>query len=424
VTDMETAILDELKRKRAEAGDRWKEFEEARNEAVKKASSSGEKDLDGDTVDALEALNLKYREVDVEVQKLQDRFEKVALWDSKGPQTSPADEIAHPDPRKGRNYDTKSLGERFVESPEYEAWKKQHPRQFNIEMKVGSDITTTTAGDPIQPDFRPTVLELLFERLTVRDLVAPGSTTSNLVTYPTETDFNNFADTVTEAAAKQQSDVIYSTEQEPVQKIAHYMKVTTEMLEDWAQIRSRIDSRIRLGVKQTEEVQLLSGSGTPPDLSGILDRAVQTYGLTSESNGDAIHKGITKIMKKFMQPTAMVISPTTWEILALEKDQNDQYFGGGPFTGAYGTNGNGVVGPGRYWGLPVVVTSAISDGTALVGAYRTEAQIFDRTGLTVTATNTNEDDFIHNLVTVLGEERLAFAVYRPDGFCNVNHLAA
>ena len=115
----------------------------------------------------------------------------------------------------------------------------------------------------------------------------------------------------------------------------------------------------------------------------------------------------------------MVIHPTDWQLLRLAKDQNNQYFGGGPFTGPYGVGG--IAGD-AYWGLKVVVTTAIAAGTALVGAFKLGAQIWQREGVKVETFNQNEDDVNFNRVTVRVEERLALTVYRPLAFCTVTSI--
>ena len=89
----------------------------------------------------------------------------------------------------------------------------------------------------------------------------------------------------------------------------------------------------------------------------------------------------------------IVINPTNWQALRLAKDSSGQFFGGGPFHGAYG----GPAGPATasqfatdsVWGVKVVVTSAITVGTALVGAFATGGAIHRRGGLTVEATNSH-----------------------------------
>ena len=57
-----------------------------------------------------------------------------------------------------------------------------------------------------------------------------------------------------------------------VYKIAHWLPVTEEMLEDVPALRSYIDSRLRLGVQLAEEDKLLNGAASPAELTGILHR--------------------------------------------------------------------------------------------------------------------------------------------------------
>jgi HK97 family phage major capsid protein len=106
--------------------------------------------------------------------------------------------------------------------------------------------------------------------------------------------------------------------------------------------------------------------------------------------------------------------------MRLSKDTANQYFGGGPFTGAYG-NGP-YVKHDSIWGLPVAITPAITLNTALVGAFKLGSQYFQREGMTIEMTNSDQDDFIKNKMTIRAEERLALAVYRPLAFCTVTAL--
>ena len=77
-------------------------------------------------------------------------------------------------------------------------------------------------------------------------------------------------------------------------------------------------------------------------------------------------------------------------------------------------NPQGTLTP-TLWGLPVVATQAMTIRKFLTGAFKLGAQLFDRWDARVETGFVN-DDFIKNLVTVLAEERLALAVYRPEAF--------
>ena len=67
------------------------------------------------------------------------------------------------------------------------------------------------------------------------------------------------------------------------------------------------------------------------------------------------------------------------------------------------------------------MSSALAAGTALVVAGRAGAT-YRKNGLRVDISDSNEDDFLKNLLTVRVEERVAFATYKPTGFATVTGL--
>ena len=60
--------------------------------------------------------------------------------------------------------------------------------------------------------------------------------------------------------------------------------------------------------------------------------------------------------------------------------------------------------------------AAVSAGTIVVGAFKTCGSVVTNGGVRVESTNSDQDDFIKNLMTIRAEERLALAVRRPLGF--------
>ena len=198
------------------------------------------------------------------------------------------------------------------------------------------------------------------------------------------------------------------------------------MLEDVGQIRSYLDSRLQLFVQHAMEAQLLTGTGTAPQLRGLLNRSgIQTVTtvtpLTAAKTIQGIYDAITQVRTTaFLEPDAVVIHPTNWASVRTAADSNGQYFGGGPFVGPYGVNG---IAPDNIWGLPAVVTSAIAAGTVLVGAFRSAAQMFLRGGLTVEASNSHADFFQKDMTALRAEQRAALAVYRPAAFSKITLTA-
>jgi HK97 family phage major capsid protein len=277
---------------------------------------------------------------------------------------------------------------------------------------------TSTASPIVAPDLQPGINPLLMRRLTVADLLAQGTTDSSVVRYVDETANTNAAAAVAEGDLKPESTIVFGNVDEPVRKIATFLPITDEMLEDVAQLRSYLDGRLRLFVQHEEERQLLSGSGIAPNLRGLLNRTgIQTVAKgVGASVLDALYTAITNIRTNaLVEPDGIVMHPTNWAAIRTQKDGNGQYYGGGPFTAQFGDN---------VWGLRVAVTSAIPVDTALIGAFGTQAQVFRRNGLTVEASNSHADFFQRNLTAVRAEERLALAVYRPAAFHTVTALSA
>jgi HK97 family phage major capsid protein len=331
----------------------------------------------------------------------------------------------------------KSLGSQWAGHPDVADFffrKQGHRtssawRSPSIELAVdwthGNFMATTLTTDPasggalIQPQYLPGILQPRMARLVVADLLASGSTDSNSITYMVESLFTNAAAAVAEGAAKPESALEFEALSEPVRKLAHWLPVTEEMLEDVPAIRSYIDARLRLGVQIEEEDQLLNGNGTAPNISGILDRtglATPIARGAAESNADAIFRQIMTVYgASFFMPDGIVMNPADWVTTVSTKTSNGEYLTAGPFSPIQAPT---------LWGLPVVLTPTIVAATSLVGAFKQAAQVFRKGGIRVEASNSHQDFFVKNLVAIRAEERLALAVYRPGAFGTVTGLGA
>lgn len=317
----------------------------------------------------------------------------------------------------------RSMGQRFVADPAYQAWVKggNHKRSGSLSPGVeilGATLTTDAAsgGDLIVPDVRPGIIQLLFKRLVVADLIAPGTTESNLVQFMKETTFTNAADAVLEGGPKPESTLIFDAATAAVRKIAHWIPVTEEMLEDFNQTASIIDARLKLGLDLKEEDELLNGSGVAPHLLGLMTlpglTAAQARG--ADSNMDAIFKQMTTIATTvFVLVDGIVINPINWQAIQLLKNAAGNYMGSGPWAAAQTP---------ILWGVPAAVTPSIVANTALVGAFRSCAQIFRKGGDRVESSNSHASFFVNNLVAIRAERRLALAAYREAAFGKVTGL--
>lgn len=312
--------------------------------------------------------------------------------------------------------DRQSLGDMFVNSDiakKMLADGSAFRGRASFEAKATLTLATTDAagsvGDGVQNTRLPGILPLAQRRMTVRDLLTPGRMDGNTLEYVKETGFVNSAGMVAEGGAKPQSDIKLDLVSTSARVIAHYMKASRQAMDDVSQLRSLIDNRLRYGLAYKEEGQLLNGDGTGQNLNGIIPQATAYSAPTAIADLniiDVLRLAMLQAALAEYPASGHVMHPTDWASIETLKDTVGNYIIGNP---------QGTTQP-TLWGLPVVATQAITVRKFLTGAFQLGAQVFDRWLARVEVATENEDDFIKNLITILGEERLALAVYRPEAF--------
>ena len=228
---------------------------------------------------------------------------------------------------------------------------------------------------------------------------------------------------VDEAGAKPQMHIVESSATVTLQKIAGWFYETDELLEDNAFLASALNARGLYELDARIEAYLLT---TALGASGI-NTATYTHG--AKVSPDDVFKAMMTIKAQSgLNADAIVMHPTDYQAVRLLKDGSGgtvgQYFGGGCFYGPYG-NGNVTAQPG-LWGLNTIVTSNITQGTVLVGAFKQGASVItkDNEGTRIEVVTGDHDDRIYNRVTVIVEERLGLAVRRPKAFCKITEAAS
>lgn len=331
-------------------------------------------------------------------------------------------------PEQPEQGEARSPGELFVRSNGYKALLERGvagarftvgPVEFSGKMAAsffgGKATITTTAGDNenvLVPTRVPGIIGPAEQPLTIAELMNQNTVTSgNSVTFVRETVTTNAAVSggdaviVAEGSPKPESTIGFNTDSETLVKLATTMKITEEALEDLDQLRAYLDQRLRLFVGTAEERYIYN------KLVGEITDYASGADIGGDSGNwfDAILAGITDVrVNSLLEPDGLLVHPLDLAEMQVQKSVagDGNYFSGGPFASPR-TN---------PWGLRAVVTTAIDAGTVLVGAFRTGAAVWRKGGLRVEATNSNEDDFVNNLVTIRGEERVALTVYRPRAF--------
>lgn len=321
----------------------------------------------------------------------------------------------------------KSLGEHFVKSGAAAQFAKGSGMRTATAPEFKAATDPFLAGTLGQTQYGQVVPAAL-RRLTVADLLGQGTMSATSLTYFTQGTVTGAPTAVAEDGTKPSINFAFSAVTEALSKIAAVTKVSDESIQDTDYIVSVINNQLVQRLQIVEEDQILNGSGTAPNLRGLLNRSgIQTYGVvgdTAAGNLDKIYHGLVMVDtgSALLPPDGIIIHPTDYEALRIKKDGQGQYYAGGPFTGAYG-NGAVQEQPG-LWGTRTIVTPAITAGTVLVGAFGSAAQLFRKGGIQIDSTNTDQDDFVKNRVTYRAEERLLLAVYYASAFAKLTLGAA
>lgn len=377
------AITKELKR----IGDDVKQIGE---KALAEAKKAG--DLSAETKGKVDELLVKQGELQARLQEAEQKLDRRG---NDGPE------------------EVKSVGAQVVESQEFKDFHSggglKTSRDSHVVRVKAITSNPASAGDGVAPDRLPGVQELPRRRMTIRQLITPGRTQSNSIQYLQETGFTNNAAVVAETATRPESNITYEMKNANVVAIGHFIKASRHILDDFAQLQSQIDNRLRYGLELSEEAQLLNGSGVGLNLLGLRTGATAyaaPIAVPSATRIDILRLALLQAELAEYPSTGIVLHPSDWAAIELLKDS----------TGAYiFANPQSLAQPG-LWGRPVVATTAMTLDEFLVGAFQMGAQIFDREDANVSIATQHDQDFTNGLVTIRAEERLAMALYRPEAF--------
>jgi len=296
--------------------------------------------------------------------------------------------------------------------------RKQDKAELEItkaDMLSMTETKVTSAGIVV-PQYDPVIQDAPRQNLLIRDLIPSTPVVGQSFNYYKELVHTLGAAMVAEGTAKPTSNVTFEMITDTIKKIAVWMPVTDEALDDVPQLYSYIQELLRYDLKLQEEAQILKGDGTGQNLNGIMTQATTfTAGLSKAGDTaiDTIRRAIYQVRQQSKRAAdAVVMSDLDWMNIELQKDADNRYL----FA-----NLQGMVTP-VLWGRPVVASDSMDEGDGttvggeyLVGSFSQGARIYDRMSYTVKVGMIN-DDFIKNQRAVLVEERLGLAVRRANAF--------
>lgn len=302
-------------------------------------------------------------------------------------------------------------GEQFIKAAGFENFVKADAHgRVRLELK---NTVTNAIGNTFS-ERRPGLVEGSFRLFTIEDLLTSIPTSAPAIDWVRENVFTNGAAEVAEGVLKPQSSITFSPGTMPISTIAHWIKITRQLAKDNAALAAYINRRMIYGVNLRVENQLLVGNGTAPNINGLLNAgnftahgysaaSLTAAGLSPSNRFDLIGAAMGDAAMADYPADVVILNTGDWWRLRLSKDAQGRYLLGDP--------GSSVV-P-QLFGAKVVASNAMTAGKVWVGSLSQAATLWIREGVVVEMSDSDENNFQLNLITIRAERRCALTVEKP-----------
>jgi HK97 family phage major capsid protein len=287
-------------------------------------------------------------------------------------------------------------------SEELKAMKEKSGASVQITLKAAGTmaLSTNTTGQVTQAERETGITRIVRRNPFILELVNVGTIMSNVWEWVEQKNIDGGSAMTAEGAAKSQADFDLVVASANVKKVTAYIKVTKEMLDDVALMRSEIDQELTELINLRIDDQLLNGTGLTVNLTGINTNATAwaagafALSIPSPNVFDVIRTAINQVRVNLFEPNYVIMHPTDVTKMDLAK-ASDGHYVLPPFISNDGTTVSGI---------RVVSNTGVTVDNFLVGDF-SKAGVRFKEGLTINVGYEN-DDFTKNLVTILAEARL------------------
>ena len=293
-----------------------------------------------------------------------------------------------------------SWGDQFIKNARYADFAGGNLNKLRVEIKntlVGSDTN-------VAPQRNAGIVGGAILPFAMEALLPSTTTSSNAIEFTKEASYTNSAAEAAEGALKGESALTWSLVNMPVSTVAHWIKISKQLAADAPALAAYVNTRMRYGVNQKVDTQLVVGDGTAPNISGTYD----TGNFTAHGYTNAALVAISATFKKLVlirkimadlyaagfPADAIVMNPADWATIEIEL-----------LTTAAGQTLYSVTDGGqpRLFGAD----------TIQVGRFSEAYMVYNREGVVVEMSDSDSDNFTKNLITLRAERRLALATEKP-----------
>ena len=323
-----------------------------------------------------------------------------------------------------------SLGARVWEEMQERGCKRDERFQISdVAFRAASDVQTVAELDgessPNYYDMALTQVDLEIKEgyrrpMTIWDLFNHETTEKDSVAWFVEGALDGDAGMTAENGAFSQlhvNDPVMVTA--PLKKVTAIWKQTDEILSDAPRFVSHVNARAAYKLDCKVEDQLLSGTGSSNQITGLVNVSGIGSATAAAYNMDFIESLLderTKIRKATpnFNVDTLLLADEDYDALMKLKNSADQYVLGGPTGFVYG---NGVTIGRNLWNtITMVPTPALTSGTSILGAFKAGATVYEHVTGRRFDVGYDGEDFSHGRVSFRAYQRICLAVEYPAAF--------
>lgn len=315
----------------------------------------------------------------------------------------------------------KSFSDGILESME---GKEEQVKAFLQNKNAGMQLAIKAVGNmgvaanAVAPQFAD-IVGPPHELNHARNFIPVSPTISNLIRYVQFTTKDGLiAPVVGTSILKPQFDYNEVVVDAPVIKIAGWINVADEFLEDIVGSASFLSAELPMALYDAEDIEVFKGSGATGHLNGLYTQATAmtfpyaTVGSTN-NNIDKLAAAATYVRRRKRVVTAAWCSPEDYLAILINKSTGDVQL----YT--YPVRFNAINNILMIGDMPVIQHTVFDPGQGFVGDFARGARIFQKQDATLRFSTENVDNFVKNVTTVLIEERIALADFYPESFVKV-----
>lgn len=392
--------------------------ETAADEKVKAVKEELTKTIDAQKVE-IDALTVKIDETDKKREAVEAKMERI-----------------HAKQQEVEISGLKSEIQKTFADPEGDAMKQLKAfgakKSFSVELEGKGLLTEkapgvigvpggTTAQNWIQPVGIP------HEMVQARDIINVYPTAQNAINYVQFTKKDGSIGGTAAGATKPQFDYTPTGKTAAVVKIAGWVSVQEEFLEDIVGAPEFLASELPWAYKDEETRQVFKGAGSGSnELSGLFNNVAsavnyagfETAGPNS-NNWDKMIVALTNTRRALRPGDAIWISPEAYAECLMNKSEGATQEYDYPIQGniplVSDANGTLYIG-----GIPIYFHTVFNATEGLAGNYKRGVALWQKKGITLRTSTEADQNFFKNLVTFLIEARMAMTPFFPESFKKID----